>query len=449
MQRKAEVVVALVAGLAALALIGSATRHSSRHASSPAGSAPGSARPSTAPESQAAPSSSSGYIRDTAVWKVPVTPDDPVKGNADALVTIVAFSELESPFCKKAADTLEQVLTAYPNDVRLVWKDAPLPFDVHARPAAVFGRAVYGALGNQGFWRAQSLLFGSPQLETSDLEGISHALGLPAGIAKEASEDARLARKIDESLALGFDVQAKGIPHLFVNGVRLAGAQPLDKVTHLVDEQLTKARVLVASGVPRHEVYETIIGAGKQLPKLNTHEAPLPPASSLSIGAPDAKVVVQFWSRFPCVPCIGAIEQLQSLETEYHGRIRVVFRLQGATPIFEATHEAFAQQGVSGLKAWHDRFADGAASPADEAERSTRAALETFAKASRLDLGRFQAALDSHRYQKAVRTDAEAASKSAISAPAFFVNGYYFAGAQPSFALRRAVQHAINDVHAD
>src|SRR5688572_11452108 len=54
---------------------------------------------------------------DTDIWKVPVYPDDPIKGAADAVVTVVAFSEFESPFCKRAAETLEQLLAAYPSEL--------------------------------------------------------------------------------------------------------------------------------------------------------------------------------------------------------------------------------------------------------------------------------------------------------------------------------------------
>ena len=71
------------------------------------------------------------------VWNVPVGPDDPVRGPADALVTLVVFADFECPFCKRGTATLERLLSELPHDVRLVWKDLPLP--MHA------GRARRGA----------------------------------------------------------------------------------------------------------------------------------------------------------------------------------------------------------------------------------------------------------------------------------------------------------------
>lgn len=445
---KARLIAGLFAGAAALALVGFATTRNAAHAPAASSSATGGSAPSAKPAGSPSAAASVGqHVRDTAVWKVPVLPDDPVKGKRDALVTIVAFSELESPFCKKAAETLDQLIKEQPNDLRVVWKDYPQPFDTRALPAALFARAVYQKLGNEAFWRAQDLIFASqPKLENTDLEGIASKLGLPAAIFTEAVEDPALRKRVDQSIALGFDVQAKGIPHLFINGQRLAGAQPLDKVRQRVDEALVKANTLVESGVARDKVYETVIATGQELPPLVPRSVAPPDANAPTWGSPKAPVVLEFWSAFPCAACVGTIDQLQELEREYDGRLRIVFRFAEPEPLrtlaIEAAREAFSQQGLTGLKAWHTRMADRGPNEAENAGQVERASLEKLAEDTRLDLARFRAALDSKRHRKATRSDAQAARKAAISAPAFIVNGYYLTGAQPNFALRRAIQHA-------
>ena len=93
---------------------------------------------------------------DKAVWNVPVLPDDPLKGPKDALVTVVVFSDFQCPYCKKVEPTLAQLSAAYPNDVRFVWKDDPLPFHPRAKPAAILARQAYKAKGNAGFWARTS-----------------------------------------------------------------------------------------------------------------------------------------------------------------------------------------------------------------------------------------------------------------------------------------------------
>jgi protein-disulfide isomerase len=68
------------------------------------------------------------------VYRVPVG-DSPVRGPADALVTIVIFSEFQCPFCSRVRPTLDQIGERYGRDVRFVFKHNPLPFHDNAMPA--------------------------------------------------------------------------------------------------------------------------------------------------------------------------------------------------------------------------------------------------------------------------------------------------------------------------
>lgn len=52
--------------------------------------------------------------------------NSPVKGNAQAKVTIIEFSDFQCPYCGKVQATLKQIFTAYPNQVKLVFKNYPL-----------------------------------------------------------------------------------------------------------------------------------------------------------------------------------------------------------------------------------------------------------------------------------------------------------------------------------
>src|SRR5690606_24114830 len=88
---------------------------------------------------------------DTTVWQVPVLEDDPVKGPADALVTIVEWSDFECPFCSRVNPTIKSIVDEYGKDVRVVWKDNPLPFHKNAKPAAALARAAFKKGGNAAF----------------------------------------------------------------------------------------------------------------------------------------------------------------------------------------------------------------------------------------------------------------------------------------------------------
>jgi protein-disulfide isomerase len=83
-------------------------------------------------------------VEDTQPTEADLTPasedDDIVLGDADAPVTIVEFSDVQCPFCRKFnRDTLPQILKTYVDTgkVKLVFRDYPLPFHPGALPAAM------------------------------------------------------------------------------------------------------------------------------------------------------------------------------------------------------------------------------------------------------------------------------------------------------------------------
>ena len=57
-----------------------------------------------------------------AVYRVPVD-DTPLRGPADALVTIVESSDFECPFCKRVGPTLKQLEEAFPGKLRFSFRD--------------------------------------------------------------------------------------------------------------------------------------------------------------------------------------------------------------------------------------------------------------------------------------------------------------------------------------
>ncbi len=69
---------------------------------------------------------------------VPVA-DAPTFGPADAPVTLVEFTDLECELCRQGEAALSAALKSTPNDVRVVWKNFPLPQHHRARLAAVCG----------------------------------------------------------------------------------------------------------------------------------------------------------------------------------------------------------------------------------------------------------------------------------------------------------------------
>jgi protein-disulfide isomerase len=69
------------------------------------------------------------------VYDLPVA-DSFVLGKADAKVTITAFSDIQCPYCAQYHGVINDVLKAFPDDVKFIFKHYPLSFHEKARPAA-------------------------------------------------------------------------------------------------------------------------------------------------------------------------------------------------------------------------------------------------------------------------------------------------------------------------
>ena len=385
---------------------------------------------------------------DKSVWKVPVAADDPVLGPKDALVTVIEFSDFQCPFCKRVEDTMKQVVTTYGNDVRVVWKDNPLPFHPRAKPAAALARFAYVKKGDKGFWDAHHAIFeNAPKLEDDDLKGLAEKLGLPWDQVKSAIDGNKFGERFDQSVDQASDFQARGTPHFFINGVRLSGAQPFEKFKATIDEQLAKAKALLPK-VSRAKLYEEITKEGKEPPPPEKKEVPAPDASSPFKGGAKAKVVIQEFSDFQCPFCKRVEPTMQELEKQYGDKIKVVWRHmplpfhKDAPLASEAAQEAFAQKGNAGFWAMHGKlFEAQGGTPGIERE-----GLEKIAAEVGLDMEKFKAALDSHKHKAKVDADNDVGQKAQISGtPAFVINGYFVSGAQPASAFVKLINRALKE----
>jgi protein-disulfide isomerase len=403
------------------------------------------------PAAQAAPD-------DTTVYKVPVTANDPVKGPADALVTVVIFSDYQCPFCSRVEPTLAALAQKYGNDVRFVWKDNPLPFHQDATPAAIVAREAFAEGKDKKFWEAHDLLFTNQRaLGRADLEGYAKQLGLNANKVKAALDANPYKDKIEQDKALAASLGASGTPSFFINGRSLRGAQPQPAFEKLIDEELTKAKAKVQGGVAKAKLYEEIIKTGATAPAAPKGQAAAaePDANKIyaipeakdapAKGGKNAKVVIQEFSDFQCPFCSRVGPAIKQLEAEYKDKIKIVWRNyplpfhQDAGPAAQAAREVFEQAGSEKFWAYHDLlFANQRA--------LSRADLEKYATdLGGINLAKFKAALDNKTHEARVKADMDAVDKAGarIGTPSFFINGKLLQGAQPYEAFKSAVDEAL------
>ncbi len=376
------------------------------------------------------------------VWRVPVG-NSPVQGKADAPITIIEFSDFQCPYCKRVEPQLKKIHDTYGDKVRLVWKHEPLPFHPRAIPAAALTLEARAQKGDKGFWDAHDKLFDiQPKLEDADLEKAASELGLDVAKFKAAVKDNKYKKDIDADMELGEDVQASGTPHFFVNGRRLVGAQPYEKFSKIIDEELAKFDAQKGK-IAGKDYYASLMKDAKGAPEPEKKQAPPVPAGDAYKGGKDAKVVIQQWSDFQCPFCSRVEPTVNEISKTYGDKVKIVWRdkplpMHPNAPIAaEAGREALKQKGSDGFWKMHKIMFE-------NQQKLAREDLEGYAKTIGLDMDKFKAALDSRVHKAAVDADDKVGTDLGISGtPAFLINGYYVSGAQPFPKFKKLIDKAM------
>ncbi len=161
----------------------------------------------------------------------------PVRGPANAPVTIVEFSDFECPYCVRVQPTLVQIKETYKDQVKFVFKDYPL-HNIHpkAQKAAEAARCA----GEQGkYWEYHDVLFAnSKALTPADLKKYAANLQLDTTQFGTCLDSGKHAAAVNQDLAEGTRVGVTGTPAFFVNGRFLSGAQPFAAFQEAIEEAL-------------------------------------------------------------------------------------------------------------------------------------------------------------------------------------------------------------------
>ena len=160
----------------------------------------------------------------------------PFKGPANAKVTIVEFSDFQCPFCVKAIPQLDALLKAFPNDVRLVYKQFPL--DTHSQ-AALASRASLAAHAQGKFWPLHDKMYANSRAinRQTVLEWAKEfGLDMPKFTHVFDASDTQAA--VDRDLADGSRAGVNATPTLYINGKKYQGAIAIAQLTPIIANEL-------------------------------------------------------------------------------------------------------------------------------------------------------------------------------------------------------------------
>ncbi len=369
----------------------------------------------------------------------------PVRGNANAKVTIVEFSDYECPFCSRVEPTIAELLKAYPNDVRVAFVNNPLGFHKNAMPAAKAAVAAY----KQGkFWEMHDILFANQKgLSDAFYAEQAQKLGLDMARFNADMNSPETADYISKGLKDAGAAGISGTPSFLINGKLVVGALPADNFKKEIDAEIARAdKVAKEKNLSGDALYEELV---KTAPKPAAEEDEAPQGRVLVDlgtapvwGNPDAPVTIVEFTDFECPFCSRANTTLHTIMEKNADTVRVVFK---HFPLSFHKNAKLAHQAAEAAKI-QGKFWEMYNKIFDNQKAIQRDNLIAYAKEIGLDEAKFVADLDSEAVKKAVDDGIAEGSKAGVrGTPHFFINGTLLSGAQPEAAFQAAVdkEHAV------
>ena len=178
-----------------------------------------------------------------------ISAGDHIRGNPNAPVKIVEYSDFECPFCKRFHDTMKQVMDEYGKDGKVAWVYRHFPLDqlhpVKARKEAVAVECANELGGNEAFWKFADRFFElTPSNNQTDVDTVLPQIAREIGLdvnefntcLASGKYDAHIEADVQNATATG----GNGTPWSIVvdkNGKKypLSGAQPYASVKQLID----------------------------------------------------------------------------------------------------------------------------------------------------------------------------------------------------------------------
>ena len=163
----------------------------------------------------------------------------PVRGGANAPVTIVEFSDFLCPYCRKAQPMLQSLRAKYGEKIKIVYRDFPLD-NLHpqARAAAEASRC---AMEQGKFWEFHDKLFNESDGSPATLSRVVKEIGMDVAAFETCNSSGKYKTPVQASAQEGARLGITGTPTFFINGRILIGMQPLDSFVSIIDEELAAA----------------------------------------------------------------------------------------------------------------------------------------------------------------------------------------------------------------
>jgi protein-disulfide isomerase len=163
---------------------------------------------------------------------------DPVLGPPNARVTVVEFSDFQCPYCAVAVVQLNAVLQAYPNDVKLVFKQYPL--EMHSQ-AALAAEAALAAQRQGKFWQLHDAMYANrTHLTRQNILALAGTIGLDVKRFEQDWDSPAIKQALAKEQQEGDAIGVNATPTIFIDGQRYNGDLALDAIRPFIDKEIKR-----------------------------------------------------------------------------------------------------------------------------------------------------------------------------------------------------------------
>ena len=158
------------------------------------------------------------------------TPTDPVEGNPKADVTVVEFTDVRCPFCRRMLPVIADLLHRDHN-LRVVYKEIPI-----LGPGSLLGaKALLAAQKQDGYLKLREAVMTGPSAVTDEsLHAAATKTGLDWDRLQKDMADPTVQNRLDANLELAGKLEVRGTPAFVIGERILPGALGLDELQDAV-----------------------------------------------------------------------------------------------------------------------------------------------------------------------------------------------------------------------
>ncbi len=193
------------------------------------------------------PSAPQGPTAEQLSQMPPVSDADKIRGNANANIVLVEYSDYECPFCGRFHPTMVEVVEEYGDQVAWVYRHYPLPFHPNAQKSAEGAECVAKLAGADAFWTYTDALFDvtnlNGQLTPADITEAAATAGANAAAFQACLDSGEMTAVVTEQMNAASAAGVSGTPGTLVvvgGEVKelIPGALPVEQVKATIEKYL-------------------------------------------------------------------------------------------------------------------------------------------------------------------------------------------------------------------